>query len=217
MNSNFLKLLVIFFIGTLAARSQTLNWGSLTGSDIVDSHGGALDNTFIFQLGAFEAGFIPDETNKNSWDANWHVFDTASYSNNPAEGGYFTGTKDLQDVSSYSSLFAGMAAFLWIRNDTGSEQFLATATGSSGGREWKFPTIDAGCCPNGEVTTWSVSDLASDVPIWGSQGYQDGGGYFDVMGPFNIQTHAVPEPGSTAMLALCGIYIAIFRRRQLSN
>lgn len=218
MNSIFFKLLsLVFLLGTMAVRSQTVNWGSLTGSDIVDSQGQALDNTFIFQLGAFEAGFIPDQTNINLWDEKWRVFDTANYSNSLSSGGYFTGTQDLQDVASYSSMFAGLTAYLWIRNDTLTEHFLSTSTDKPGAAEWKFPTLDAGCCPNSGVTTWSVSNFGSDVPIWGSQGSQIGGGDFTAPGPFDIRTHVVPEPTSAVFVALFGFYAAMLRRRRFKN
>jgi hypothetical protein len=203
----------LLLLGAMTARSQTVNWGSLTGSDIVDSHGDPLDNSYQFQLGAFGAGFIPDATNLGNWAAHWNVFDTANYSYSSEAGGYFTGTQDVQTVGSYPSLFEGLNAYLWIRNADETENFLATSSLIQGTADWVFPTLDPGCCPNGEVTTWSVSNLGSTVPVWGSQWDHHGAGEFIASGPYDLQTHAVPEPSGLLVLAMgCGLLV-IHRRR----
>jgi hypothetical protein len=198
----------LLLLGAITARSQTLNWGSLTGSDIVNSQGDPLDNTFLFELGAFDAGFIPEESNSGEWTAHWNVFDTAAYSYSTEGSGYFTGKQDVQAVSSYSSLFEGMTAYLWIRNGDETERFLATTSAEPGSVEWVFPNLVPGCCPNGEVTTWSVSNLASAVPVWGSQGDKHGAGDYFAPSPYDIQTHIVPEPSSVLLLMLgCGFFV----------
>lgn len=204
---------VLLLLGVSSARSQTLNWGSLTGSNIVNSQGDPLDNTFLFELGAFDEGFVPDESDPGEWSAHWNVFDTASYSYSEDGGGYFTGSQDAQAVSSYSSLFAGMAAFLWIRNGDETEHFLSTSHSKLGGADWFFPALDPGCCPNGEVTTWSVSDLGGTVPLWGSQGDQHGGGNYTAPGPYDIQTHMIPEPSCLLLFSIgCGYFMTRRRR-----
>ncbi|MEO5915833.1 MAG: hypothetical protein ABIS50_16475 [Luteolibacter sp.] len=200
---------LIFLLGAATAYSQTLNWASLTESDIVNSHGDPLDNTYLFELGAFTDGFVPDETNVGSWETEWHVFDTAVYSYNPVDLGYFTGTQDVQSVSGYTSMFQGLKAYLWIHNTTDTEHFLASTSSDI----WKFPTLQPGCCPNGEGPTWSVSNLNSDNPIWGGQSGHEGTGEHSVSGPFEIQTYVVPETGSS-LLALLGIGFAVSRRRR---
>ncbi len=208
------KLIAVFFgISVVAGHSQTLNWSSLTGSDIVDSSGSPLDNSFVIELGTFDPTFSPDDTNIDVWGNHWRVFDVADYSYNPTNGGYFTGTRDVQDVANYASMFAGLTAYIWIYNDTKSEHFLASSTTKPGVAEWEFPLLDPGCCPNGEVTTWSVSNFQNDDPIWGSQGNNHGGGEYSAPGPFDIQTHVVPEPAST-LLAVLGLSFALIHRRR---
>lgn len=200
---------LLFLLGAATVHSQTLNWSSLTQSEIVDSHGSPLDSTFLFELGAFSDGFVPDESNIGSWETQWHVFDTASYSYDPLNLGYFTGTQDVQGVSDYTSLFEGLKAYIWIRNTTETEHFLASTSSD----KWRFPALDPGCCPNGEVTSWSVSDLATDNPIWGGQSGHEGTGEHFVSGPSDVQTYVVPETGSS-LLALLGFGMAIIRRRR---
>jgi hypothetical protein len=195
-------------LGAASALSQTLNWSSLTQSAIADSEGELLDNSFVFQLGAFTAEFVPDESNLEEWVNHWQVFDSADYSYNPGDQtGYFTGTQNLQDVPAYPTMFEGLKAYIWVRNAANTEYFLASAS------TWTFPDQDPGCCPTG-VTTWSMSDLGSDTPIWGGQDIYQGGGDFNAPGPYDLQTHAVPEPGPSVLaLVACGTFLLI-RRRQ---
>lgn len=215
MKEHLSKLIALTFgFVTASASSQTLNWSSLTGSQIVDSQGAALDNTYIFELGAFDVGFTPNDSNLGDWGSEWHVFDTAAYSYNSQAGGYFTGTANLQDVADYDSIFQGLSAYIWIRNTSNTEYFLATATAKQGVAAWKFPTLDPNCCANGDVTTWSVSNLGTDTPVWGSQlDHHSGGVYDGAGGPYDLQTHVVPEP-SGSVLALLGGCICLIRRRK---
>jgi hypothetical protein len=198
---------LIAVLCTQASYSQTLNWGSLTNSTIVDSQGMPLDEMFVFELGAFDPGFNPSESNIGQWADHWNVFDAASYAYNPTDLGYFTGTTHLQDVPGYTGTFEGLGAFLWVRNNGKTEQFLSSTA------SWTFPTLDPGCCPTA-VTTWSVSDLATDTPVWGSHDELHGGGNYFAPGPFDLQTHAIPEPGSWVMVLVgCGTLFLHRRRR----
>lgn len=199
----------IFALAAAKAHSQTLNWSSLTQSEIVDSGGNPLDNSFVFELGAFASGFVPDETNIDSWETQWRVFDTAAYSYSPGQLGYFTGTQDAQSVAGYSSMFAGLKAYIWIHNNTETEHFLASTSSDV----WRFPLLVPGCCPNGEGPTWSVSDLNSDDPVWGGQLGNEGFGDHFVSGPFDIQTYVVPEP-SSSLLTMVGLGLTVLRRRR---
>lgn len=198
-------------LGCSSANSQTLNWGSLTESEIVDSNGATLDNlenVFLFQLGAFEEDFIPDETNVSQWLANWKVFDSASLTNEGDGKYHFLDSRTVEDYNDtesgdYSSAFEGLKGYIWVRNTANTEYFLASAS------EWTFPTVQE-CCPTG-IHSWSLGDAI--VPVWGSIGDNHGGGEYSSPGPYDIQTHAVPEAGST-LLALVACGMTLLRRRR---
>ncbi|RYD21775.1 MAG: PEP-CTERM sorting domain-containing protein [Verrucomicrobiaceae bacterium] len=204
---------LVLLLGCPSVHAQTLNWGSKIESEIVDSSGQEIDadgsglqNAFLFQLGAFEEGFIPDETNMGQWLANWHVFDSAPYYNNGDGTSQFSSSMDVHDyrnpsdpqLNDYPSMFEGLKGYIWIYNEAGTEFFLASAS------SWVFPTLETDCCSNGEPDPWSISDVV--VPVWGTYEKSESE-------PDYIQTQAVPEPGS-ALLALIACGMTVFRRRR---
>lgn len=198
-----------FFLATVSARSQTLNGSSFTDSTVVDGSGDALDNTFIFQIGSFDAGFEPVESNSGDWAATWRVLGTADDACNGR--GCFTGVQQVQDVPPYTTLFLGLKAYLWIRKSAITGYFLARSAPVLRVNRDMSPALDPGCFPNGEAPTMSVRDL--DTPVWGSQEVYQGGGEFTSPGPDDIQTLTVPESGSTMLALLGGGILLLLRRR----
>lgn len=216
----FTGLAIPFFLVT-HIHAQTLNWGSLSGSEFADSSGNSLDNTFVFELGAFTNGFTPTEVNVGLWKGNWNVFDRAAFS--PLNGvfassvttGLTMGDNGLSNSSFLTNptiaSFEGLSAYLWVRRgDTpveGSEWFLARADA------WTFPTAIPGCCDNEGLVQWSISDLGSTTPNWGGQGGIGGPGVSSVPGPHDLQTYTfIPEPSSFVLFALsAGV---LLRRRR---
>ncbi len=220
MKSIHKRLFVMLAILAAApAGGQTLNWGSELSSRLVDSEGETLDHSFIFELGAFQSGFVPDESNVDLWLDNWLVFDRSEYN---AAAGYFGSTVQMQPDGTSDSIhltpgapsFEGLEAYLWIRNgdtlESATEWFLAHSV------EWVFPAAELCGCGSTLPLSWSVSDLADDLPQYGSQGDFRGPGEKEEGGSFTIQTHtfaAVPEPG-VGMLAMFSGLLAVFRRRR---
>jgi hypothetical protein len=207
---------VCFAAGATSSQAQTLNWGSEAFSDLTDSNGNTLDESlFVFELGSFVNGFVPDDSNTDEWFLNWRVFDTASYEQ---DNGYFSSTVYIEnDVTSSNPSastisFAGLEAYIWIRNDEdpveGTEWFLARAS------DWTFPTTGGDCCDT-EVIEWSVSDLTTtDIPEWGRHGGTEGPGEYTVTGTTGLQTYTfVPEPSTAIMAAIAGLGLVLRRRR----
>lgn len=227
MNHPFFKYLALLLMA-LATRlgAQTLNWGSLSGSDFANSNGAALDNTYLFELGAFTSGFSPEEGNVNTWLENWNVFDQAAFS--PTNGVFASSVISglvMTDAGLSNSTFLthptistfeGLHAYLWIRKGLtpveGSEWLLARAD------SWVFPTAVPGCCDNQGVVEWSVSDLSPPggpvaIPVWGSQLGTEGSGVSGNPGPHDLQTYTfVPEPTSLAMVVISASLL--LRRRR---
>jgi len=203
-------------------RSQTINWGSVVDSTIVDSKGNPLDGTFRFELGAFNLNFTPTPDNLSAWTNNWNIFDSSDY--NPLLT-LFSGTQSMELVGGVSGPlghngsfnFAEQPAYLWIKNsdimeiDGGQEWLLVRSDPS-----WVFPTASGDCCDK-EKLQFSTSDLASgDSPLWGGQGGVQGPGNFTtfVGGGGSLQTYSlVPEP-SSALIAFLIVLGAVTRRER---
>lgn len=205
----------IFLLGALLTgamplmAAQTLNWASPVFSQIVDSQGEALDASFTFELGVFTPGFTPEETNLADWASNWLALDQADY--NPSIG-YFTASLFLPDVPQYAELFAEKQAYLWVRNGTtiggGTEWFLASAS------NWTLPEAFTGCCGNDIPLEWSVTDLGTTTPDYGTQNGEEGPGEIVQSGVFSLQTATViPEPGPIALIAMATLVLQGRRRR----
>lgn len=199
------------------SQAQTLNWGNDFFGYVENSAGANVDTSYVFELGSFANGFIPNETNTASWLANWQVFDSTSY--NPGNG-YFTSTVYIENgvtssnPSASTQSFAGMDAFIWIRKGDdpveGSEWLLARA------QNWIFPLTGGDCC-NTDVVEWSVNDLTgSDIPKWGRQSGVNGPGTYTSSGSSGLQTFTfIPEPSSMLLAGLAGVFLMTRRRREL--
>ncbi|MGJ8642904.1 MAG: PEP-CTERM sorting domain-containing protein [Luteolibacter sp.] len=227
-----LSLLFLLFLGfAMEARSQTFNWGSEVFSDLADSKGNVLDDTFIFELGSFTGGFMPGTSNVMEWKDNWQAFDKADYNGieTPTDDGiygYYTssasmtdaGLSDSPDMTPGAMSFEGLDAYVWIRNS--DDPSLSTEWLLARNSAWTFPTAIPGCCDNGTPIEWSTSDLTmSDIPVWGAQGDETGDGIITSPGTFTLQTATfdepmlVPEP-SVYFLKALGAALLLFRRRR---
>jgi hypothetical protein len=212
------------------AHSQTLNWGSEDLGIVVNSNGVEVDNTFVFELGAFNPGFDPELNPMSDWYSNWQVFDFTTYNadinNRNFEGSVYINNdpnNPAADVATSSNPtasqmnFSGLDAYVWVRkgNDpiAGSEWLLARA-------DWVFPSKGAACCGLGLIE-WSASDIGAAVPLWGRQygvrgpgeGEFDSGTYDYATSPL-LQTFTfIPEPSAFLLSAVAAIGMVLRRRR----
>jgi len=217
---------LVFLSSGTSLVAQTLDWGTPFGTDIVDSNGTPIDSLYVIEIGAFEDGFTPDETNVSSWLTNWRVFDSATYNSGLM---FFTGQASMNDDGTSTSPtststfdFQGLNAFLWIRKGDqpveGSEWLLTRSVSSDPEKNWVFPNAVPGCCDHDTNFQWSVSNLdGDDIPQWGNQGGVYGPGVFSTTGPYTLQTYTfVPEPGVPLMVLASSAVLFSRRRRPLA-
>lgn len=222
MKANLLKIIPLMAVMTAVCHARTIVWGTPVDSVLVDSHGVTLDDTYVFELGAFTDSFIPSEQPLADWFSHWRVFDSATTGNGySAADGYVTSTLEMSD-----STFDGDQAYLWIHNsheaNNPSTEWLLVKSD-----DWTFPAYE--CCDPTPSTEWSVSDLVpADIPQYGYQGgttdpplstNTKGPGIISTSGAYTLQTAtfssyaAVPEPCSSVLMLMLGAMALLDRRR----
>jgi len=212
----------ITLCGADKGQAQTINWGTPVSSSIVNSKGSVLDQSYVFQLGAFSGGFNPTESNVESWLTYWKVFDNSG--DLPGSGyneilGYVTSVAQMYPDGTNSSTpggydFSEQNAFVWVRNwdyaVPNAEWLLLRAD------NWVFPSkdLDGDCGCYDMPIEWSTSDLVnSNVPIWGSQGGVNGAGEHTVTGNFTQTFTFIPEPSSLMLIGVGALAMTLRRRR----
>lgn len=202
--------------------AQTLEWGMGVGAPLIDSDGDAIDDSFVFELGAFALNFDPDESNVGEWLTHWRVFDRLIY--NDTFKFSTSSTTILNNVTSESQFasdqltFSSLDAYIWVRKGDepvpGSEWFLGRV------QNWTFPEFGGDCCETDWIQ-WTTSELTtSDIPNWGRHNNVSGlKGEFTFTpneGFDGVQTHTfIPEPSSSLLLMLGAAGLVLTRRRHL--
>jgi hypothetical protein len=217
-----LKSLIACFLGLICLSSQskaalTLVWSSEIGLQSYKSDGSSvLDSTFSVEVGVFDAGFAPSETNVFEWVENWNVIDTTPYNAADQAFGGITGVADNNLAP------IGSQIFIWIKDgdDAGSQWFLATNDNADEitTNNWTMPNVaDAN-----QTTRPLILDLNTDtvqlltVPFGASRG-DTGAGAVTGNPPsgFAIQTYSNPIPEPSAAVLLLGLAFTGLGRRRL--
>lgn len=205
---------------TVPSEASTIFWGTRPNDLLYDSEGNMLDATFVFELGTFSPGFVPDASNLDQWSANWLIFDAAIAGSgwSPANQ-EVTGTVEHTATSGSTSPFAtpgatfdqGAPAYLWVYNskdlNTNPEWalLLDVDNGANTYYPWEFPDPTL----TGDSFDWQTQDV--DTAIFGGvNGTRAAGDFTALPATFTIQTAVVPEPGSALLLVLGAL--ATYRR-----
>ena len=156
-------LLVVASFGTARAGLQidfrsTPFSSNVTSAEPVEPMG----EGFLFELGAFEAGFTPTAANTGDWAANWQGLGRVAYN---ATTGWFTGSAEL--TSNAAPFSIGASAYLWGFDSSGEWILLANPAWvwSSAAVGLGFPETFS---VNAEGTTTVVGSVSPD----GSAGFQ---------------------------------------------
>lgn len=219
-------LTLLLCLGAVRAQASTIAWGSSIGDQLFTSTGAPLDSSFAFELGTFTTGFTPTELNKTDWAANWKVFDRAQVGDgwdpgipNLTSEVQFNadGTSNSAYASSSTTFSAGEQAYIWAFNDKsgleGSEWALITGSSSGGASDttWKLPV------PGGDQATpalqWRL-DNASAIVLGGLNDTRGPGDFTSEPPAYELQTSAIPEPGSGLLIATTGLLVSFKRRRR---
>jgi len=166
------------------------------------STGQGIDNTFVFSLGTFDSGFTPTSTNLSQWTSHWNNIADGGYGNDTGDSGIAnTGFFAVEYVGTYagSGASTGQQAYIWGYNPAKTEMILLSNN-----------------------TAWILPDPTTLPPINWLRSTYDAGTYA-VLGTLNptsggvepyLETAAVPEPSTLAVLAIGAISVfGVWRMR----
>ena len=163
--SNALRLLLLVVVPvwpTLVNASQVV-WFSRAASVHVDHSGTSLDDSYVFELGAFNIGFTPSISNTAEWAANWHPADRSSYQTDTQTfgGTYLNQTNEAVFQTSNRG-------YIWGYSAANPTQWILIGDSS-----WKWPdTSDPLAFP----LQWNVSSANSVIA--GQVDPSESNGYF---------------------------------------
>ncbi|MBE7493781.1 MAG: hypothetical protein HS117_02430 [Verrucomicrobiaceae bacterium] len=209
-----MRKLICLLLAVVATTShaRTVSWRSDIFDTLLDSSGAMLDDTFTFELGAFDTGFTPTALNFDQWSLHWHAFGRATYESINGNGWepslqYFT--KDTTVLAGQFSsespplashaFTAGTDAWLWVYDTQAVTP--ASEWALVRGSTWTFPASDL---LNLTPVTWELN--SADISLWGGANDLRGAGEFSSLPlTFDLQTAVVPEPAGALLVvaALC--------------
>ena len=207
-------LLTILALSATLAPAATIQWGGqVWGNDFQSDGITSLDDSFTFDLGTFDANFVPTVDNYNEWLTNWNQLDSVQYN---AQNMFFTGEINFVDtdpvavdVQFNGQTFApGDRAFIWGYNSQvaspNTEAILIT-----GNEEYVLPepSESQSALPVSLRVSNATTPVVGDLPA----GPDGEGDFTNPGGDFDLQTATIPEP-SSALLLLLGAAL-FFRRR----
>jgi hypothetical protein len=140
------------------ASGASVGWFSpILGTDLT-STGQPIDDSWVFELGAFTGTFIPTSANTAQWAANWVPAQRSIYSIRPLVPGIPTnrfagGTYEL--VSNATPFATNRFGYIWGHNcSTSNGQWILASAPT-----WKWPVVIPG--NPGTPLSWSMADATN--------------------------------------------------------
>lgn len=196
--------------------ADTIDWGfDAPFTTSLDSGASALDASYVFHVGAFNAlgTFTPTRANIADWSTNWQSFDTDTYNAGTA---FFHGNQSINDNSVFP---ATEQAYIWGTNNgiSSSGEFVLLTSAS-----WQFPTATAA---DTSTTSFLLTNGGTDTGVSAIVGAIDNtysgsetGISVDATGSnFDLQTEAVPEPASALFFSISAIWFLFRRPRRVTT
>lgn len=140
---------LLLMTGALMLRSFATDivWDITIGRNHLTSTGAALPGSFVFELGAFDAGFTPTAANAADWATKWRAASRAAY--DPVTR-YFSGSHNF--TTNTAPFFPGAQGYMW--GISGREWVLIKRS------NWLWPV---GNPVGGPPTTWSADGAVTAV------------------------------------------------------
>lgn len=155
-------------LGAFMAQAGQVDWSSSAFSIHERSDGTALDDSFVFELGAFANGFVPTNANTAEWSTHWEVAQRAPF--NPdtqiVAGSFVT-------ESSTAPFDVASKGYLWGLSLTHPGEWVLLTNTS-----WKWPALGGANPP----VSWTVANATAIVGQVNASG-----------SPFFLRTGSVPS------------------------
>lgn len=195
----------IFSAVGLWGQSQTINFGSDLGTGSYSDGTAWQSEGYTFQIGVFNAGFVPSVSNVNDWAANWNVANQGGRTGETTwldDGGdlYFGGSGAITNLS--APFTAGARVYIW--------GFDSTLDGTN---EWVLLTNVSWVVASDISTPQNSNYLTSASGVEAVIGNFDGTNFTSVKVVIGSE---IPEPSTFAAVAGLAVLGAVATRRRRS-
>ena len=161
MKANLAKCVAVMAVLSVTGHATTIIWGSEVFSDLLDSKGAIMGDTYIFELGAFKPGFTPNLSNKEQWAANWVCVQAKTYNNNMSVKQY-EGLYDFAVENNSTLIPQGAAVYVWgFQGGVTSSEWILFRKSTPTAWTWPEPDpMNPDLTLNPNLTYWNAADAA---------------------------------------------------------
>lgn len=143
-----LKPALLFFALILGSPAAQVFFSSEIFRTNLDSEGNALNDDWVFALGAFEEGFVPTPANREIWASKWTTARATAYE---GDLGFFSG--EFQFFTNEAPFLTTNTGYLWGYNCSG-EWILMT------GSNWNWPNTGD---PLAIPSNWNINNATEVI------------------------------------------------------
>ncbi len=155
--------LVVLTGAVVPVSGQTILWNSDANAVNLTSSGQVMDSGFTYELGVFTGTFVPTNTNKADWAANWRVCRRMPYeiARTPYDSAFKRFSNSFTPINNDSPFTIGKATYVWgFRGDAVSSEWILFRAAS-----WSMPDANPSVPPAANAYEWFAKNA---TPIIGS-------------------------------------------------